>query len=229
MITPVTKKQPTTEVGDLLDVYYEELSRVVVLDKDLEFKYMEEYSNSETSVDRKNSILKAVIESNLKLVFSLAKNLWQDKNKETLQELISAGNEGLMLAMNKFDPKYKVRFCTYAGHWVNMCMRKVQKGPVRTPADKAAPKYLGEEKAPQGMYMVDLYELLEEDDDKASLLLWSRFLSERERYILEHSYALSSKNFKSLKDIGKRLNLSSERVRQIRTEAVNKLRKWCQF
>jgi RNA polymerase sigma factor (sigma-70 family) len=215
---------------DGLDSYYNQLAEVTILDKELEFKYMEEYCRSTTSDSRKITIRQKVAESNLKLVFSLAKYLWKDKDKETLQELIAAGNEGLLIAMDRYDPKYKVRFCTYAGHWILMCMRKVQKGPLRLPADKAVPKILPEEAVPGEIYEVNLYEVLEQSHDLDSLRTWMRFLTERERYIVEYSHGLSeSGQIKSLREIGKKLKLSSERVRQLKTEAVKKLHRWCTF
>jgi RNA polymerase sigma factor (sigma-70 family) len=228
MRTPSLRKTATKDdQGDSLDAYYNQLSTVTILDKDLEFRYMQEYCSVNTPEDRKTTIREKVAESNLKLVFSLAKYLWKDKDKETLQELISAGNEGLLMAMDRYDPKYNVRFCTYAGHWVLMCMRKVQKSPVRHPTDKAPPKIFGEEAIPITAYEVNLYEVLEEDDDMQSLKTFSRFLTEREIYILNYSHGLLDHGqVKSLKDIGKKLKLSSERVRQLKTEAVKKLKTW---
>jgi RNA polymerase sigma factor (sigma-70 family) len=218
------------EDQDSLDTYYNQLSTVTILDKDLEFKYMQEYCDSKTSDDRKTIIRQKVAESNLKLVFSLAKYLWKDKDKETLQDLISAGNEGLLMAMDRYDPKYNVRFCTYAGHWVLMCMRKVQKSPVRYPTDKKPPRILGEEAVPVGSFEMNLYEVLEESDDLDSLRTFFRFLTEREIYILNNSHGLvEGGNVKSLRDIGKKLKLSSERVRQLKSGAVAKLKRWCEY
>ncbi len=212
---------------DILDIYYADLSKVSVLNKDVEFRLLQEYSNPSITDERKTTILKQVVESNLKLVFSLAKYLWKDQDKNTLQELISAGNEGLVAAINKFDPVYKVRLCTYAGHWINMYMRKVQKGPVKIPVDKAIPKYLEQSYAPEGTYTEDYDSLLSEDRD--SIATWLRFLTERERFIVEHSYGLHPFDPVSLKEIGAKLNLSSERVRQIRTTAVEKLKSWTKY
>jgi RNA polymerase primary sigma factor len=215
---------------DLLDIYYEELSRVTVLDKDTEFNLLVEYCNSDTSTERKSIILEQVVESNLKLVFSLAKDLWKDKDKQTLQDLLSAGNEGLILAINKFDPKFKVRLCTYAGHWIAMCMRKVRSGPVRVPIDKPGPKYAPESAAPEGKYSLEVDDILQVDDSmREALASWLRFLTSRERYIIEHSYGLNPFKPCSLKEIGNKLSLSSERVRQIRFDAIHKLSGWVKF
>ena len=49
-------------------------------------------------------------------------------------------------------------------------------------------------------------------------------LSERERDIVENYYGINDKKELTLTDIGKKYNLSSERVRQIKLNAIRKLR-----
>ena len=63
------------------------------------------------------------MESCLKLVFSLARKYWLDRDPESLQSLISAGNVGLMEAVDKFDPDRGARFASYASFWILMHIR----------------------------------------------------------------------------------------------------------
>jgi RNA polymerase primary sigma factor len=49
-------------------------------------------------------------------------------------------------------------------------------------------------------------------------------LSDRERDIVENYYGINDKKELTLTDIGKKYNLSSERVRQIKINAIRKLR-----
>ena len=49
-------------------------------------------------------------------------------------------------------------------------------------------------------------------------------LSDRERDIVENYYGINDKKELTLTDIGKKYNLSSERVRQIKLNAIRKLR-----
>lgn len=57
-----------------------------------------------------------LIVSNLRFVVTLAKKL--SKSHEHIQKLISAGNLGLMTAVDKFDLSRNTRFLTYAAWWI---------------------------------------------------------------------------------------------------------------
>lgn len=43
---------------------------------------------------------------------------------QLLKDLISQGNVGLMLGVEKFDPTREVRFLTYAANWIKVCMQE---------------------------------------------------------------------------------------------------------
>ena len=65
---------------------------------------------------------KKLIESNLKLVISVAKK-YINKGL-SLEDLIQEGNCGLIKAIEKFDPKLGYRFSTYAIHWIEQAIRR---------------------------------------------------------------------------------------------------------
>jgi hypothetical protein len=43
---------------------------------------------------------------------------------QLLKDLISQGNVGLMIGVERFDLGHKVRFLTYAASWINVCMQE---------------------------------------------------------------------------------------------------------
>ena len=63
-----------------------------------------------------------LIEASLRLVVSVAKR-WQHTHL-SMEELISAGNEGLQIAAKKFNPQgFHNRFSTYATLWIEQAIR----------------------------------------------------------------------------------------------------------
>ena len=220
-----------TKDSELLDMYYQALSRVTILTRAEEDSALKEYHEDTTSRERKQQLKSSILESNLRLVFSMAKGMWDKKDPDLLADLIANGNIGLILALDKFNPNYGTRFCTYAGHWVLMTMRKSYKGLVRTPSGKPPAVIAGSEEIPIGSYEDTIEEDIDSKHLKYALNLWIRFLSQRERYIISKSYSLNSPSDKpySLRDMSKELGLSSERVRQIRAVAMGKIRLWMTY
>lgn len=220
-----------TDEVELLDIYYKALSKVEILPRKEEDSLLKEYHEDSTSGSRKQELKTRILESNLRLVFSMAKTMWDRKDPELLGELIANGNVGLVLAMDKFNPAYGTRFCTYAGHWVLMTMRKTFSSLVRTPASKPRSQYEDDSCLAEESYEVDLLEDLETRQRKLITQIWLRFLSNRERYIITRSFSLHDSGAKasSLRAMSRDLSLSSERVRQIRSNALDKLSLWLTY
>lgn len=65
---------------------------------------------------RDMSAREELIVTNLRFVVTTAKKL--SKSPEIIQKLISAGNVGLLLALDKFDMARATRFLTYASWWI---------------------------------------------------------------------------------------------------------------
>lgn len=57
-----------------------------------------------------------VINGNLRFVVRMAKSITKDPYR--IQQLTSAGNVGLLIAIDKFDITQGTRFLTYAAHWI---------------------------------------------------------------------------------------------------------------
>ena len=60
------------------------------------------------------------IRSNLRLVVTIAKRFRRLAPTEAFDDLIQAGNHGLIEAVERFDPSRGYRFSTYAAYWIQM-------------------------------------------------------------------------------------------------------------
>jgi len=181
-------------------------------------KQMEDY------LAEAEAIKKMIIESNLRLVVSIA-------NKHTagggsLPDLISEGNLSLMRAVEKFDYTKGFRFATYAV-WA------IAKDYARKiPAEMARP-----DKAPTAS-LKDVQRDFRATESAAAVSIERAHqsltqvikdnLDEREQYVILNHFgllgSLVKKNKKTLKQIGEELELTKERVRQIELIALQKLR-----
>ncbi len=65
-----------------------------------------------------NRVLEFLIENNIPMVKSIARKYTSYKHKLTYEELISAGVDGLLRGLNKFDLAKDSRISTYVGWWI---------------------------------------------------------------------------------------------------------------
>jgi RNA polymerase primary sigma factor len=100
-----------------LSRYYEEICREPILTKDEELAVMAIYKNPSSSEKERQRAKDRIIRANLRFVFKQAKK-YSRNDPSKMDVLISAGNEGLLIGLEKFDPRKKKRFLTYAGWWV---------------------------------------------------------------------------------------------------------------
>lgn len=101
-----------------LTKYYEDIcDRYPILNREEESQYLEVYFSPTATEEEKANARDILICSNLRFVFKKAKR-YSRGNVEQFEDLIAAGNEGLLAGLDKFDPTSSVRFLSYAGWWV---------------------------------------------------------------------------------------------------------------
>lgn len=107
-----------------LSRYYEQISREPLLTKEEESDLFLEMKDPSLPEARRKAIQDRIIRTGLRFVFKEAKR--RSKNDPYLfEELIAAGNDGLLVGMEKFDLDKGYRYLTYAGAWVKQRMLAV--------------------------------------------------------------------------------------------------------
>lgn len=97
-------------------LYLRDISKYKLLTVEEESKLVEQMLNGDIKAKE------VLISSNLRFVVSIAKQ-YQNKGLE-FPDLIAAGNEGLIKACSKFNPKFNCRFLSYAGWWIRNSILK---------------------------------------------------------------------------------------------------------
>jgi RNA polymerase primary sigma factor/RNA polymerase sigma factor len=162
------------------------------------------------------------MQTNLRLVVAIVKK--RGTQAEEFHERISDGNISLMKAIEKFDYTRGFKFSTYASWAIkrnsagSYVRQMKQADRFRTGHDEvldSVPGYRANptaEEAAQERHEAVVGKILD-------------CLDQRERGIIERRFGLgNSKEPQTLKEIGEDLRVSKERVRQIETRAIEKLR-----
>lgn len=228
---PINMNQYANDFTETVRVYYDDLKKYKPLTKAKERRLLKKCKKG--NLKAKNEIL----EANLRFVFDIAKHY--TGRGVPISELISDGNMGLLRAIEKFDESKDVKFISYAVWWIRQAMLEsikkrnaisfVEIEP-NTDNDSSMDKKLIEDDEDDVSFNNDFSN---ENDEKSREVTENQrniitslidTLSDRERDIVENYYGINDKKELTLTDIGKKYNLSSERVRQIKLNAIRKLR-----
>jgi RNA polymerase sigma factor (sigma-70 family) len=152
--TRVARTPGTTEL-DLFRLYLDEIGRHPLLTAEDEVRLAQAYeagldarrrlamasaqdpgrSELEAVAERGERARRTMIESNLRLVVSIARRYWA--TGLPLGDLVQEGNLGLLRAVEKFDWRRGVKFSTYATWWIKQAIARgaADRGvsPIRLP------------------------------------------------------------------------------------------------
>jgi RNA polymerase primary sigma factor len=220
------------EDGSALGAYLREIAKLPRLTPD-----EERALGARIQDDRDEAAMAQLVEANLRFVVSYAKRY--RGHGVSFLDLIHEGNLGLIEAARRFDPAHNVKFITYAVWWVRQSMMHVLADSPRAFSfppkmfavlhaggpggeDVSLSETLGDrlpvEQAPVEDELIHQADL----DELAAAL---RDLEGKEQEVVRLRYGLGDGEPQTLQEIGDRLHLSRERVRQIETRAKEKLRR----
>ncbi len=117
-------EQPDDEVRSSTGSYLNEIGLIPLLDAEDEWSLAERIHGGDSEARRR------MIESNLRLVVSIARN-YVGRGMPLL-DLIAEGNFGLIRAVEKFEPERRLRFSTYATFWIRHAVQQAIMNQART-------------------------------------------------------------------------------------------------
>ena len=261
-------------INDPVRMYLKEIGRIPLLTTEEELDYSVKAAEGDEDAKR------ALAESNLRLVVSIAKR-YVGRGLLFL-DLIQEGNIGLMKAVEKFDYDKGFKFSTYATWWIRQAITRALADQARTirvpvhmvetinkmariqrqmtlelnrePSEEEIAKKMGisvdkvrevikisqdpvsletpigeEDDSHLGDFIKDESSLSPEEyatneilkEEIQSVLLT---LQEREQEVLELRFGLKDGTCHTLEEVGKKFNVTRERIRQIEAQALRKLR-----
>ena len=212
--------------------YLKDIGGFKPLTKQDEMKLWRRIKKNPEDVEAKNKL----INSNLKFVVSVA-NSYKGRGL-SMSDLVAEGNIGLMKAYYKFDPKKDVKFISYSVHWIRQSIMEALQKRNSIDSEDLPLDYEKQEDSVDEDYIEAantpnlVTKFVDNDKDneverakkqKEALEILFNGLNEREREIITRYFGISHDG-ETLEEIGKTLNLTTERVRQIKEDGLKKLR-----
>ena len=209
------------QINDIneLQIYFKELKKYPVLTREQEYELAKRVKNGDTNA------LNKLTNANLRYVVAIA-NKYRRPNISFI-DLISEGNIGLMKAIERFDYTKGYKLITFATWWIKYYIQIFIKN-----YDKSSTSTIDFDN-PAETSTIKYKEIAEEINDnfnneicgqeiKVNVLM--NALQKREYRIIELYYGLFGNKEHTLTEISSEMNISAERVRQIKDKAMLKLR-----
>ena len=285
-IETLFEKLPTDMLGGRTTTCKPHTLRFVLEDVRKEFTHVRWLAEQLEAADQVTHGTKLkIVEANLRLVASIAKQHHFSKTSLTFLDLMQEGSLGLMRAVDKFDHTLRFRFSTYATWWIMQSIKRAldQQGqmirvpcyigearraikqaqsdlttqlgrepttteiakeveltekkvseifnatkepvPLDAPINEDSPDGSFSELIPDQSQITPENYLLDYAKIEVITEVLNRTLNPRETQVIILRYGLMDGTEYTLADIGDKLRISRERVRQIEVEAIAKLKR----
>lgn len=235
----MSRRHATNDDGSTLAAYLREIAKLPRLNVEQERELGRRIQR-----DRDDASITRLVEGNLLFVVSYAKRY--RGFGVSLLDLIHEGNLGLIEAARRFDPSRNVKFITYAVWWIRESLMHLLADQTRAfsfppklfatlsrgTEDVSLSEPLGKEGrgreladtlAQDDVPAVDAEMIRRADLDELAAALLD--LDGKEQEVVGLRFGLADDEPRTLQEIGERMHLSRERVRQIESRAKDKLRR----
>jgi RNA polymerase nonessential primary-like sigma factor len=177
---------------------------------------------------------KTLIEHNLRLVTHIAQEYYHPSVE--LLDLIQEGNIGLIEAVDRFDPELGYQFSTFAVWWIRkMILLYLGKDEDKVSLDlpilgeageilRLGDTIIDEENTLGGQSCEKQGARLEHEESMQQMRERMAKLPMREKEVLMMLYGIGLKRALTLQEIARLLNITPERVGQIRDKALGRLK-----
>ena len=204
-----------------LELYFNDIKDSKPLTRQQEKEFAERIKDGD-----EEAVMK-LVNANLKFVVKIASNY---KNcGVSMSDIISEGNIGLITAARKFDPSKNVKFITYAVWWIRNSIQECLQRCKSRESNTLDYVFDNETEDAYSNECDSVNEKFESDmsviQDKVNCIdEMLGCLQEREVKILTLYYGLYNNKEFTLDEIGDEMNITTERVRQIKDKALVKLK-----
>ena len=194
------------------------------LSKEEEIKYVElSMKNDQTARNK-------LIEHNLRLVVFLAKKY--DNTNTDLEDLVSIGTIGLIIAVNTYRLDKNIKLATYASRCIDneilMYLRKMKKKRTEVSFEDS----LSYDADGNELHLEDVLGTesdivtrgLDDELDKTMMLEEIEKLSQRDKEIIELRYGLNGKKEMTQKDVATLLGISQSYISRIEKKVIKKIK-----
>lgn len=222
------KKQKVNDFERSSLTYVKDLQKCNPLTREEEYQLWKSYK-FDNNLEARNKL----ISSNLRYVAEVAKK-YKGRGL-SYSDLIAEGNVGLIKAIDKFDASMGNKVISYGVWWIRQSILEALKKRNNINGDDSEFEFENPKEefvstdndidvSVNDSFLEPDSTVKKDDEDKETIKNLLTCLTERERKIITEYYGLDGSKPKTLEDIGNKLGITKERIRQISEKAMKKLR-----